>query len=236
MLSASEKKGDMLYNLEREADEIMREDREINRRIGENLLSMLPGNGSIMTYCNAGALATSGYGTALSPVYIGIEKGRSFKVYACETRPLLQGSRLTAFELKEAGIDVTVICDNNAANIIKEGKVDAVITGCDRVAANGDTANKVGTFALSIIAKYFDVPFYIAAPSPTIDFSAKTGKDIVIEYRDECEITNGFGIKTVPEGVKVLNPAFDVTPAENITAFATEMGVFRPGELEKIHV
>jgi methylthioribose-1-phosphate isomerase len=231
MLTALKRPGDIFMNLESEADAIMREDEGANRRIGDNLLSILPENGTIMTYCNAGALATSKYGTALSPVYRGLEAGRRFNVYACETRPLLQGARLTAFELKEAGIDVTVICDNNAANILREGKIDAVITGCDRVAANGDTANKVGTYSLSILAKSLCVPFYIAAPTSTIDFNTKKGEDIIIEQRSEEEVSRGFGVLTVPEGVKVKNPAFDVTPAENITAIITEHGIYAPKTL-----
>ena len=234
MMAAAAKPGNLVENLEREADTMMREDESINRRIGENLLALLPHHGTIMTYCNAGALATSKYGTALAPVYVGLEQGRRFQVYACETRPRLQGAKLTAFELKEAGVDVTVICDNNAANVLKEGKVDAVITGCDRVAANGDAANKVGTFALSIVAKTFGIPFYIAAPTPTIDFNTRTGNDIVIEHRDESEISQGFGPRTVSEGVRTLNPAFDVTPAQNITAFVTERGVFAPGDLHRL--
>ena len=234
MMSAAGRPGDLIENLEREADAMMREDESINRRIGENLLVLLPHHGTIMTYCNAGALATSKYGTALAPVYVGMEQGRRFRVYACETRPRLQGAKLTAFELNETGVDVTMICDNNAANVLKEGIVDAVIVGCDRVAANGDTANKVGTFALSIAAKKFGVPFYVAAPTPTVDFDTLTGDGIVVEHRDESEVSQGFGLRTVPKGVRVLNPAFDVTPAQNITAFATEWGVFAPDDLFRI--
>jgi methylthioribose-1-phosphate isomerase len=230
MTEAADKPGDLITNLENEAEAIRFEDEYSNRKIGENLLSLLPENGVILTYCNAGALATSKYGTALSPVYLGLERGRKFKVFACETRPLLQGARLTSFELKEAGVDVTLICDNNAGNILREGKIDAVITGCDRVAANGDTANKVGTYAISILARTFDIPFYIAAPTSTIDISIKYGSEIVIEQRGEKEVTEGFGTRTVPEGVKVLNPAFDVTPAKNITAIVTEQGIFRGSE------
>lgn len=234
MLEVMKQPGDIIENLEREAYAIMNEDVAINRSIGENLLKLLPENGCIMTHCNAGALATTKYGTALAPVYLGLERGRHFKVYSCETRPWLQGSKLTAFELNEAGVNVTVICDNNAANILKEGIVDAVITGCDRVAANGDTANKIGTFSLSVLCRHFNVPFYIAAPTPTIDFSCRAGADIVIEYRDEREVTMGFGVRTAPEGVKALNPAFDVTPAENITAIVTEKGIFAASELKRL--
>jgi methylthioribose-1-phosphate isomerase len=234
MLGVLNKGGDIITSLEREAESIRKEDEEINRKIGENLLKLLPVKGCIMTHCNAGALATTRYGTALSPVYVGIETGRRFKVYACETRPRLQGSKITAFELYNAGVDVTVICDNNAANVLAGGEVDAVITGCDRVAANGDTANKVGTFSLSLLCKHFGIPFYIAAPTPTIDLSSKTGAYIEIEQRDEREVSEGFGLRTVPEGVKVLNPAFDITPAENIKAFATEKGIFAPCRLSEL--
>ncbi len=231
MLSMAKLPGDIVDNMECEAARIFEEDADINRRIGENLLKLLPDSGTIMTYCNAGALATTKYGTALAPVYLGLEVGRRFSVYSCETRPRLQGSTLTALELTEAGVDVTVICDNNAANVLKSGTVDAVITGCDRVARNGDAANKIGTFGLSILAKEFGIPFYIAAPTPTIDLMAKTGDDIVIEYRHESEVTSRFGVRTAPEGVAVLNPAFDVTPAKNITAIVTEQGTFAPDEL-----
>lgn len=234
MLDVTKYPGNIVSNLEREAAKIKLEDETINRRIGEHLLEILPQNCCIMTYCNAGALATTKYGTALSPIYVGLEQGRNFTVFACETRPRLQGARLTAFELKEAGVDVTVICDNNAANILKEGKVDAVITGCDRVAANGDAANKIGTFGLSILSRHFGIPFYIAAPTPTIDFTAKTGNDIFIEHRNEDEVTQRFGVRTVPKGVKVSNPAFDVTPAQNITAIITEKGVFTPNNIKSL--
>lgn len=234
MLGVIDKGGDIIKSLESEAASIMKEDEEINKSIGENLLALLPENGCIMTHCNAGALATTKYGTALSPVYVGLEQGRAFKVYACETRPRLQGSKITAMELSNAGVDVTVICDNNAANVLKSGEVDAVITGCDRVAANGDAANKVGTYSLSVLCRYFGIPFYIAAPTPTIDFSSITGSDIEIEQRDESEVSEGFGVRTVPKGVKVLNPAFDVTPAGNITAFATEKGIFAPEKLKEL--
>ena len=234
MLDAAQGADDMVCDMEREAQRICDEDAAINRRIGENLLTLLPQSGTIMTYCNAGALATTRYGTALAPVYVGLETGRRFSVYACETRPRLQGARLTAFELREAGVDVTLICDNNAANVLKTGEVDAVITGCDRVAANGDAANKIGTMGLSVLAKAFGVPFYIAAPTPTIDLMASTGDDIVIEYRDESEVSQRFGVRTAPEGIRILNPAFDVTPAANITAIVTELGIFSPDAIGDI--
>lgn len=234
MLSVVDKPGDICDNFDSEAKLIMQEDEAINKKIGENLLELLPQNATIMTYCNAGVLAATKYGTALSPVYVGLEQGRFFKVYACETRPRLQGSRLTAFELQQSGVDVTVICDNNAANILQQRKVDAVITGCDRVAANGDAANKIGTYGLSIIAKHFNIPFYIAAPTPTIDFTTKTGDDIIIENRHEDEVSKRFGVRTVPDGVKILNPAFDIVPGNNITAIVTQKGIFIPSELERL--
>lgn len=232
MLGALDMPGSLIENLEREAEAIRREDEEANRKIGENLLSLLPENGAIMTYCNAGALATSKYGTALSPVYLGLERGRRFKVYACETRPFLQGARITAYELNAAGADVIVICDNNAANVLRYEKIDAVITGCDRVAANGDCVNKVGTFGLSVLAKEFGIPFYVAAPASSIDMSAGCGGEIEIEMRGSEEMEFFCGRRIVPEGVKVLNPAFDMTPAENITAIVTESGAVSPKRLK----
>ena len=214
--------------LESEAVAIHKEDEQINKSIGENLLSLLKDGCGVLTHCNAGLLATSKYGTALSPFYLAKERGMDIKVYADETRPRLQGSTLTAFELFEAGVDVTLICDNMAAVVMSQGKIDAVIVGCDRVAANGDTANKIGTFSVSIMAKYFDIPMYIAAPTPTIDMNCPNGSGIPIEERDSEEITCRFGVWTAPKGVKTYNPAFDVTPAQNIAAIVTEKGIVRP--------
>ena len=219
---------DILEALEQEAIDIHREDEVINLKLGENLLSLLKEGDGVLTHCNAGALATSKYGTALSPFYLAKEKGIDIKVYADETRPRLQGATLTAFELQNAGINVTLICDNMAAVVMAQGKIDAVIVGCDRVAANGDTANKIGTFHVSILAKYFDIPMYIAAPTPTIDMGCRTGAEIPIEERDDKEITERFGVRTAPEGIKTYNPAFDVTPAKNITAIVTEKGIIYP--------
>ena len=219
-----------------EALEIHREDEEINRRIGENLLMLLKDGMCILTHCNAGALATTRYGTALSPVYLARERGWNIKVYADETRPRLQGSCLTAFELSRAGIDVTVIADNMAAVVMSQCRVDAVVVGCDRIAANGDAANKVGTLGLSILAKYYGIPFYVAAPTPTIDFRTPTGKEIPIEERPPEEITCGFGVRTAPKGVKAYNPAFDVTPHENIAAIATEKGIVYPPYKENLEI
>jgi len=219
-----------------EALTMLEEDTQICRKIGEyglELLSSLnveqgtPRPISILTHCNAGGLATVAYGTALAPIYLGHERGVSFEVFADETRPLLQGSRITAYELREAGIPVTVICDNMAATVMKEGKVQAVIVGTDRVAANGDVANKIGTLGVAILAKHYGLPFYVAAPTSSIDLSLASGEQIPIEQRDASEISNGHGRQTAPDGVGFFNPAFDVTPAELVTAIITEKGVAR---------
>ncbi|WP_428940696.1 S-methyl-5-thioribose-1-phosphate isomerase [Fontivita pretiosa] len=182
----------------------------------------------ILTHCNAGALATVQYGTALAPIYVGIEQGLRFHVFVDETRPLLQGSRITAYELKHNGVPVTVLCDNMAATLMSQRKLDAVIVGADRIAANGDTANKVGTLGLAIVARHFGVPFFVAAPTSTIDRSIDSGAQIPIEQRDPKEISHGFGRQTAPDGVDFFNPAFDVTPAGLIDAIITERGVLRP--------
>lgn len=219
--------------LKEEALAIYNEDIAVCRKIGENGVSLLKDGFCILTHCNAGALAAVRYGTALAPIYVGKEKGLTLHVYADETRPLLQGARLTAYELCENGIDTTLICDNMAASLMQKGKIDAVIVGCDRVAANGDAANKIGTLGVAVLAKTFGVPFYISAPFSTIDFSCKSGEDIVIEQRAGEEVTELHYKKrmTHPE-VKVYNPAFDVTPAEYITAFITEKGIIKPEELQ----
>lgn len=225
------------YLLE-EAVEIHKNDIKTNRKIGEFAFELLKGKKNILTHCNAGILATTEYGTATSVFYIGKEKGVDFMVYADETRPRLQGSRLTAYELQTYGIDVTVISDSAAAHLMNIGEIEAVITGCDRVAANGDTANKIGTLSISIAAKFYGIPMYIAAPTSTIDMNIESGTFIPIEERSGDEVVNGFGIRTAPEGVKVRNPAFDVTPAENITAIITEKGIVYPPyckNLKKIH-
>ncbi len=216
------------------AKRIHEEDIDICRRIGESLLPKLSDGMGILTHCNAGQLATSRYGTALSPIYLAMEKGMHLRVYADETRPRLQGSTLTAYELREAGADVTVLCDNMAAAVMAQGKIDCVIVGCDRVARNGDTANKIGTLNVAILAKHFGIPFYIALPTPTLDMACPDGAHIPIEERDETEVSMRFGQRTVPEGVKVYNPSFDVTPHQLITAFATEKGLVTPEELARI--
>lgn len=214
--------------LKKEGMLIHSDDIEICYKIGENLLTLLKDGMGILTHCNAGQLATSKYGTATAPMYLAHKKGWNLKIYSDETRPRLQGSTLTALELYMAGLDVTTITDNMAAVVMQQGKIDAIIVGCDRIAANGDTANKIGTFGVSILAKYFNIPLYIAAPTPSIDMETPTGKDIPIEERGEEEVSCRFGVRTVPEGVKIYNPSFDVTPNENIAAIVTEKGIVYP--------
>ena len=220
--------------LEEEAIKIHRSEDEINRIIGENLLTLLKDGMTILTHCNAGSLATGYYGTATAPVYLAKERGWNISVYADETRPYLQGARLTTYELLRAGIDVTLICDNMAGMVMSEGKIDAVIVGTDRVAANGDIANKIGTMSVAVLAKYFNIPVYIAAPSTTVDMNTLTGKDIPIEERDPDEITNWYGRRIAPGNVKVYNPAFDVTQNELITAIVTDKGIIYPPFKENI--
>lgn len=214
--------------LEAEAVAIHEEDKQTNRSIGANLLSLLKDGDTVLTHCNAGSLATSEYGTALSVFYMAQEKGMNIKAYADETRPRLQGANLTAFELAERGVDVTLICDNMAAVVMAQGKIDALIVGCDRVAANGDTANKIGTFSVSLLANKFSVPVYIAAPTSTIDMGCPTGKEIPIEERGRDEVLRINGEYIAPKDVKTYNLAFDVTPAEYITAIVTEKGIVYP--------
>lgn len=214
--------------LGREAREIKEEDIRVCKAIGENGLSLVkPGDG-ILTHCNAGQLATCKYGTATAPIYLGQERGYHFRVFADETRPLLQGARLTAYELQSAGVDVTLICDNMSAMVMKNGWVNAVFVGCDRVAANGDTANKIGTSVVAAVAKRYGVPFYVCAPMSTIDFNTPTGTEIEIEQRPAEEVTQmWYKEPMAPEGIKVFNPAFDVTDNELITAIVTEHGIAR---------
>jgi len=215
--------------LRQEAEAIRDEDEETCRNIGEHSLALLGRGWGLLTHCNAGALATARYGTALAPVYLGAERGYDFRVFADETRPLLQGARLTAWELTQAGIDVTLICDNMASIVMKQGWIQAVLVGCDRVAANGDSANKIGTSGVAILAAHYGIPFYIHAPLSTIDFGSATGGDIRIEQRPPEEVTEKWYSKRMaPEKVKVYNPAFDVTDAGLITAIVTEKGVAYP--------
>ena len=214
--------------LKEEAENIYAQDAEICKTIGDYSLSLLEPGMGILTHCNAGTIATAKYGTALAPLYLGHELGYDFKVFADETRPLLQGARLTAWELNQAGIDVTLICDNMASIVMKEGKIGAVLVGCDRVAENGDTANKIGTSAVAILAKHYGIPVYVHAPLSTIDLTCKTGDDIHIELRSDEEITTQWYDKPMaPAGVKTYNPAFDVTDNEFITAIITEKGIAR---------
>lgn len=220
---------DILQLLHAESEAIRTEDAAACRKIGENCLSLLrPGMG-ILTHCNAGHLAVSEYGTALSPIYLGEERGYGFKVFADETRPLLQGARLTAYELHKAGVDVTLICDNMASAVMKKGWVQAVVVGCDRIAANGDVANKIGTSSVAILARHYGIPFYVLGPTSTIDRACPDGDSIVIEERSPDEITDmWYASRMAPEGVKAYNPAFDVTPHNLITAIITEKGIAYP--------
>ena len=211
-----------------EATAIKNEDIAMCRAIGENGLALLKPGMGLLTHCNAGQLAASRYGTALAPIYVGHEKGYGFKVYADETRPLLQGARLTAFELVAAGVDTTLICDNMAATVMKQGKIQAILVGCDRVAANGDAANKIGTSGVAILAKHYGIPFYVLGPTSTIDMDCPTGDQITIEERSPDEVTElWYAKRMAPEGVKVFNPAFDVTDHELIAGIVTEHGVAR---------
>lgn len=220
---------DLKNTLRQEGDEIKAEDTRVNRAIGEYALSLLQPNAGILTHCNAGQLATSRYGTATAPIYLGQERGYNFKVFADETRPLLQGARLTTLELSAAGVDVTLICDNMAAMVMKNGWVQAVLVGCDRVAANGDTANKIGTAGVAILARNFDIPFYVCAPSSTIDLNCPTGDDIHIELRKPEEVSEKwYAQPMVPKGINIYNPAFDVTDNRFVTAIITEFGIVCP--------
>lgn len=232
---AKEPVSDIKKYLKEEAIAIQEEDIRVCRQIGEYGLTLVkPGDG-ILTHCNAGQLATSKYGTATAPIYLGQERGYHFRVFADETRPLLQGARLTAFELQSAGIDVTLICDNMSAAVMRNGWVNAVFVGCDRVAANGDTANKIGTSVVAAVAKYYKVPVYICAPTSTIDMDTPTGAEIKIEQRPAEEVTEmWYKERMAPEGVAVFNPAFDVTDHELIAGIVTEYGVARAPYTESL--
>lgn len=225
----------MLSAMKEESLRIHREDMEMCKVISEYGLTLVKDGDGILTHCNAGPLATSKYGTGLGTLFLGAEKGYTFHVYSDETRPLLQGARLTAYELHKAGIDVTLICDNMASIVMKQGKIQACFVGCDRVAANGDTANKIGTSGVAVLAKHYGIPFYVFCPSSTIDFNCKTGDDIKIEEREPAEISTKFFDKPVaPDGVKCYNPAFDVTDNELITAIITEKGICRAPYTESL--
>lgn len=218
----------LVERLLEEARAIEDEDRVMCRAIGRHGASVVPRGAGLLTHCNAGGLATADYGTALAVAFAAQEAGKALHVYADETRPLLQGARLTAWELKRRGIPVTLICDNMAAQVMKEGKVQLVVVGADRIAANGDTANKIGTYGVALLAKAHGIPFYVAAPSSTFDLTLADGSGIPIEQRDPREVTHGFGRATAPEGIDVYNPAFDVTPAALITGIITEKGLIAP--------
>lgn len=204
------------------------------REMGAHGASLLPKSGGVLTHCNAGALATCGYGTALGVIRAAVEQGHSIQVYADETRPFLQGARLTAWELMHDGIPTTVLCDNMSASLMRQGKIQAVVVGADRIAANGDVANKIGTYAVAILAKEHGIPFYVAAPWSTIDVNTPTGDAIPIEQRPEIEVTHHAGKQLTPHGVGIANPAFDVTPARYVTAIITERGVLRAPYEESI--
>lgn len=220
--------------LKEEGNKIAKEDVEINKAMGEYGNGIVPEKATILTHCNAGALATVGYGTALGVIRSAFYSGKDIFVYADETRPRLQGAKLTSWELVKEEIPCKLISDSVAATLIRDGKIDLIVVGADRIATNGDTANKIGTFMLSVVAKAYNIPLYIVAPISTIDFDIETGEEIVIEERDDEEVTDIQGRRVAPEGVRVYNPAFDVTPNENITAIITEKGIIRPPFKENI--
>ncbi|HUR27689.1 MAG TPA: S-methyl-5-thioribose-1-phosphate isomerase [Planctomycetota bacterium] len=217
-----------------EAHAIYEEDRAICRRIGEVGATLIGHGQSLLTHCNAGGLATADFGTALSPIYVALDQGKRVHVFVDETRPLLQGARLTAWELMQAGVEVTLITDSMAGRVMYEGKVDAVFVGADRIARNGDVCNKIGTYSVAVLARENKLPFYVCAPLSTFDASLESGALIPIEQRDPREITDGFGCRTAPPGVAVYNPAFDVTPARLVTAIVTEVGLIERPDTERV--
>jgi len=218
-----------------EARAIKAEDVKMCQDIAEHGLPLLKESCGILTHCNAGHLAVSRYGTALAPIYLAKQMGYCPKVFVDETRPLLQGARLTTFELHKAGIDTTLICDNMASIVMQQGKIDVIFVGCDRIAANGDVANKIGTSNLAILAKYYGIPFYVLGPTSTIDFNCKSGNQIPIEERASYEITDmNFSKPIAPKGINIFNPAFDVTPAKLITGIVTEKGIIKPKDLKEL--
>lgn len=222
----------IVERMEQECLKMFQEDIESCSAIARYGESLIKNNMSILTHCNAGALATSGIGTALAPIFLAAKKGKKITVYVDETRPVLQGARLTMWELKKANIKSVLICDNMAGFLMQQGKIDMVITGADRIAKNGDTANKIGTYSVAVLANFHKIPFYIAAPLSSFDFSISDGSKIPIENRDSKEIEFFGGKRIAPEGIKVYNPAFDVTPSFLIKGFITEKGIFKPEELE----
>jgi len=213
--------------LVKEALEILREDIEMNRKIGTYGKRLIKNGDGVLTHCNAGALATGGYGTALGVIYAAWEQGKRFHVFVDETRPMLQGCRLTAWELVQQKIPATVITDNMAGALMREGKINLVLVGADRIASNGDTANKIGTYSLAVLSRWHGIPFYVAAPTSTLDLNLASGRDIPIEQRDMKEVTHFRGSRITPKGVKAFNPAFDVTPHSMIHAIITEKGIVR---------
>ncbi len=225
---------EILNELLSEARAIHEEDRRMCHAIGRHGAALLADQTGVLTHCNAGGLATAEYGTALSVFFTAQDEGKQLHVYVDETRPLLQGARLTAWELQQRGIAATLICDSMAAQVMREQRVQAVMTGADRIAANGDTANKIGTYSLAVLAAAHGIPFYVAAPTNTFDLQLPSGEAIPIEQRDPREITHGLGRQTAPEGIAVYNPAFDVTPARYIKAIITERGVIQPVSRETI--
>lgn len=218
----------------RRCDTLARLSAEVDRKVGENALPLFRDGDTVITHCNTGIYASIGIGSATAPMYLGQERGIHLKVYADETRPILQGSRLTAHELQRAGIDVTVICDNMAGYLMQQGKIDAVIVGCDRIAANGDVVNKIGTYSLAVLAKHHNIPFYVAGALADIDYTVQRGADIPIEQRPPEEVTEFLGKRTAPAGVKVYNPCFDVTPHELVTALILDTGVVHLPNRDKL--
>jgi len=225
---------ELARELGREAEAILAEDAERCEAMGRHGASLVPEGARVLTHCNAGALATAGAGTALAPIYEAARQGRRVHVYVDETRPLLQGARLTAFELQAAGIEATLITDSMAGSVMHAGKVDAVFVGADRIAANGDVCNKIGTYSVAVLAREHRLPFYVVAPSSTFDLGTASGAGIPIEERAAEEITEGFGRRTAPHGVRVYNPAFDITPARLVSAIVTERGILAQPDLERV--
>jgi len=225
---------EIVEKIEDECRKMFQEDLENCQRIAEYGETLIKNNMRILTHCNAGALATSGIGTALAPMFLAKKKGKKITVYVDETRPVLQGARLTMWELKKTNISSILICDNMAGFLMQQGRIDMVITGADRIARNGDTANKIGTYSISVLAKFHGIPFYVAAPLSSFDFSISDGREIPIEERDKNEVESVMGKKIAPDGINVYNPSFDITPSHLITGFITEKGIFSPEEMHRL--
>ena len=223
---ASSDLSEIISTLLAEANQILEEDIRSCKRIGDYGAEILPDSATGLTHCNAGGLATGGYGTALGVIFSAVSANKNIKMYVDETRPLLQGARLTTWELQLAGVSTTLITDNMAGHVMSGGKIDFVVVGADRIANNGDVANKIGTYSVAVLANHHNIPFYVAAPISTIDFDAVSGEDIPIEERDPLEVTNGFGVSTAPKGTDVYSPAFDITPNNLVSAIITDKGVF----------